>query len=97
MSNGGSPSDASDEEVFARRARRERRRQYIKFVRENKSFWMWFNLIIVFFSIGFGVGTYLILDNAIADCGSLSLVLYAVITLHSANTVMCLINLCGIE
>ena len=58
---------------------------------------MWFNLIIVFFSVGFGVGTYLILDNAVSDCGSLSLVLYAVITLHTANTFMCLFNLCGIE
>ena len=88
---------AGDIEVSARRSRREQRRQYKQFIKENKSFWMWFNLIIAFFSAGFMVGTYFILENNINDCGSLRLVLYAVICLHFINIIMTLINLCGLE
>ena len=58
---------------------------------------MWFNLIIAFFSAGFMVGTYFILENNTNDCGSLRLVLYAVICLHFINIIMTLINLCGLE
>ena len=58
---------------------------------------MWFNLIIAFFSAGFMVGTYFILENNDNDCGSLRIVLYAVICLHFINILMTLINLCGLE
>ena len=89
--------NSDDPEVNARRARRHRRHQYKVFIRENKAFWMWFNLIVAFFSVGFGVGTYFILEYANNNCGGLELVLWMVITLHAANTFMCLFNLCGIE
>ena len=89
--------NSDDPEVNARRARRHRRHQYKVFIRENKTFWMWFNLIVAFFSVGFGVGTYFILEYANNNCGGLELVLWMVITLHAANTFMCLFNLCGIE
>ena len=89
--------NSNDPEVNARRARRHRRHQYKVFIKENKTFWMYFNLIVTFFSVGFGIGTYFIIENAKKTCGGLELVLWMVITLHAANTVMCLFNLCGIE
>ena len=58
---------------------------------------MWFNIIIAFFSTGLLVGTYFILENNDNDCGSLRIVLYAVICLHFTNILITLINLCGLE
>ena len=52
-----------DFEVTARESRRARRRGYKGFIKENKSFWMWFNFAVAFFSAGFMTGTYLVLDN----------------------------------
>ena len=80
-----------------KKKRRERRRSYRKFKTENKGFWMWFNLLIVFFSAGFITGTYMILESAGADCGFLSATLYSVICLHSVNILICLVNLCKCE
>ena len=58
-SNGTAPND--DYEVSARRMRRERRRSYKAFKKDNAGFWMWFNLIIVLGSILFQVGTYYVI------------------------------------
>ena len=94
-SNGSAPND--EYEVSARRMKRARRRSYKAFKNENKSFWMWFNLTIVLFSLMFLVGTYYVLDWNISDCGNLRLTLYTVIILHSMNIFMCLLNLSGCE
>uniref|UniRef100_A0A7S3N4K5 Uncharacterized protein n=1 Tax=Strombidium inclinatum TaxID=197538 RepID=A0A7S3N4K5_9SPIT len=95
-SNGTDDSD--NYEVSARRSRRATRRQYKTFVRENKGFWMWFNLTIVLFSIGLSVGTYFIVkDPEAPSCGGIKMVLWAVICLHFMNSLMCLVNLCGME
>ena len=59
----GSQISRDEYEVSAKRSRRNRRRSYKHFKTENKSFWMWFNLITAFFSGGFMVGTYFILEN----------------------------------
>ena len=59
---------------------------------------MWFNLTIVLFSIGLSVGTYFVVsDENAPSCGGIKMVLWAVICLHFVNTLMCLINLCGLE
>ena len=94
-SNGTAPND--EYEVSARRMRRERRRSYKAFKRDNKGFWMWFNLIIVLFSVLFQVGTYYVLEWSESDCGNLRLTLYCVIMLHGVNTFMGLLNLAGCE
>ena len=60
-SNGTANSD--NYEVSARRQRRATRRSYKAFKRENSRFWKVFNSAIVFFSLGFAVGTYFILDT----------------------------------
>ena len=89
--------NSNDPEVNARRARRHRRHQYKVFIKENATFWKYFNIIVTLFSVGFGIGTYFIIEGAKKTCGGLEIVLWMVITLHAANTVMCLFNLCGIE
>ena len=86
-----------DFEISAKQARRDRRRGYKNFIKENKSFWMWFNFAVAFFSAGFMVGTYLILENNNNDCSNLSFTLYVIIILHAVNILMCLMNLCGLE
>ena len=58
---------------------------------------MWFNCLIIFFSIGFSIGSYFILEWNIADCDSLRFVLYSVITLHMSNMTFAMINLAGFE
>ena len=58
----GSKDSNEDPEVNARRSRRHRRHQYKIFIKENKGFWMWFNLLGTFCSAGFGVGTYFIIE-----------------------------------
>ena len=60
---------------------------------------MTFNGAIVFFSIGFSVGSYLIMDEGgtSEDCGGILLVLYAVICLHAVNSLVGLVNLIGKE
>ena len=86
-----------DFEVSAKQARRDRRRGYKSFIKENKSFWMWFNFTVAFFSAGFMVGTYLVLEDNTSDCANLSFTLYAVVCLHGINILMSLVNLCGLE
>ena len=92
-------NDSDNYEVSARRSRRRARRQYIEFKDENKRFWLWFNLLIVFFSLGFATGTYFILEQEkyTEACGGIYIVLWAVICLHAINSLVCLINLCGLE
>ena len=58
----GDSSNESEDVYYAREARRSRRKSYKTFRREYKGFWMWFNLLTAFFSAGFMVGTYLVLD-----------------------------------
>lgn len=80
-----------------RRQGRGSRRQYRAFIRENKSFWMWFNMTIVFVSLGFGVGTYFILNIGETDCAMMNMMLWLVIMLHFVNLFASLLNLCGME
>ena len=86
-----------DFQINAKLARRARRKGYKNFKLQNKKFWMWFNLLVAFFSAGFLTGTYIILNNNQNDCGNLAFNLYVVICLHSLNILMSLINLCGLE
>ena len=96
-SNGTEDSDLP--EVNARRSRRATRRSYKSFVKENKPFWRCFNVSIVFFSLGFAVGTYFIFedDSERDDCGGIQFVLYGVIALHMVNFMVGFINLIGKE
>ena len=87
----------SNPAVAARRGGRGTRRQYRAFIKENKSFWMWFNLIIVFVCIGFGIGTYFVLQVEEAKCGVLNMTLYILICFHLVNLFAALFNLCGLE
>ena len=93
------PKDAWEkrEDLDDKIARRERRAAYNDFKKDNKKFWLWFNLLICFFSIGFLTGTYFILDYNVNDCGGLRMVLYGVIVLHFINIFMTLLNLCNCE
>ena len=84
-------------EVHARRQKRHRRHLYKDFIIEHEKFWKTFNGLCLFFSIGFLVGTWLILEHDDRDCGSLKLVLYMVIALHGANIFMSLLNLAKFE
>jgi len=86
-----------DPKAVARRAGRPGRQQYRAFLRENKAFWMWFNMTVVLASIGLGIGTYFVLNSNEADCGFIQPVLWLVIMLHFVNLIVCLFNLCGIE
>ena len=91
-------TDLSDDfAVAARRRNRRNKKQYKYFIRENKSFWMWFNLITVFLSLAFIIGTYFILDSNPSNCASLRFILYATIFLHGMNMIIALINLTGKE
>ena len=67
----GDSDKLEDFERTAKAARRSRRKSYKSFKKENKVFWMWFNFAIAFFSAGFLVGTYLIVDSNPEQCGSL--------------------------
>ena len=67
------------------------------FKRENNVFWKWFNFSILFFSAGFLVGTYLIIDSEPVDCGNLIMSLYVVLALHTANMLVSFLNLCNLE
>ena len=93
----GQEKPTDDFIVSATRARRDRRKRYKNFRKENKQFWMWFNFLVSFFSVGFMVGTYLILDNSQQDCSNLTMSLYLVVCLHALNVIMSLVNLCGVE
>ena len=90
-------ADDFDYVVSAKKSRRSRRKAYKDFKKANKAFWMWFNLVIAFFSAGFLTGTYFVLEYNQNDCANLRVVLYAVICLHAVNILMTLINLCGLE
>lgn len=94
---GDSDKSVDDYVVSAKKTRRARRQSYKKFKTENKGFWMWFNLLVAFFSAGFLTGTYLVLTSSTNDCSGLALNLYVIICLHSSNIIMCLVNLCGLE
>ena len=93
----GDSDRLDDFQVSAKHTRRSRRKVYKSFKKENKAFWMWFNLLVTFFSAGFLTGTYLILDNSLGDCGNLKFNLWTVMCLHSMNIFVSLINLCGLE
>ena len=73
------------------------RKAYREFIKENKSFWMWFNMIIALCSIGFGVGTYFILDSEETSCSMMTGMLWIVIVLHFVNMCGSLANLSGLE
>ena len=95
-SNGS--ADSMEYEVSARRSRRAMRRDYKAFKRENSGFWAWFNSIILLFSLGMGGGTYYFLqDPDNVSCGGIKLVLWTTIILHFVNSLMAMINLCGLE
>ena len=89
--------DSGIPEVQARRSKRHRRHMYKDFIVEHAKFWMTFNGLVAFFSVGFLVGTYLIISHSETDCGSLKLVLYMVIALWACNLLMSSINLCKLE
>uniref|UniRef100_A0A7S3CN82 Uncharacterized protein n=1 Tax=Strombidium rassoulzadegani TaxID=1082188 RepID=A0A7S3CN82_9SPIT len=92
-------ADSDNYEVNARRNRRAARRQYKQFIQENRKFWLSFNLAIIFFSLGFALGTYFILEmEEYSDtCGGINIVLWAVICLHFVNLLVSLVNICGLE
>ena len=99
--DGDTVSDAvptDDAIILARRKSRSQRKLYRSFIKENKAFWLWFNLIVLFASAGFFAGSYLILDFfGESDCGQMNIVLWAVIVLHAINIFLAMIMLCGLE
>jgi hypothetical protein len=58
---------------------------------------MWFNMVVVFLSLSFIIGSYFVLTWNIADCDSLRFVIYAVCVLHATNMLVGMINLCKCE
>ena len=85
-------------EVIARRRARGQRKMYRAFIKDNKSFWMWFNLTLALFCMGSLAGTYFILENdESSSCLELRFVLWAVVVTHALNVLVCFINLCGLE
>ena len=93
----GNDDGSDDFNAAQRRNVRRNKRQYKYFIRENKAFWMWFNLLVVFLSLAFIVGTYFILDSNPSNCASLRFILYATIFLHGMNMIIGLLNLTGKE
>ena len=66
-----------------------------EFKKENKKFWMSFNLTVVFFSAGFLAGTGFIITSNDQSCVSLNVVLYFIVALHTVNIVIGFVNLIG--
>ena len=88
-----------DYERDALKAKRDRYLAYKGWVtdKKNRKFWMTFNAMLAFFSAGFCIGTYMIVENRVEDCGSLKMNQWFVIVLHCVNTFVALFNLCGLE
>ena len=72
---------------------------YVKFVRENKKFWVTFNVLTSLGSIALAVGTYLFLDYFPDDCEeqNIRLPLWFVFGMHIVNAVETIMNLTGLE
>ena len=70
---------------------------YEYFKKKNKKFWMWFNMLVAFFSLGFMVGTYFVLDMAEADCAMMDFMLWMTIIFHFINLLVAFMNLAGCE
>ena len=85
------------EKAELRRRGRGSRSSYRAFIKDNKKFWMCFNLIVMFACIVFGIGTYFILQMEVPKCGVLDFTLYILMIFHLVNFVVCFFNLCGLE
>ena len=86
--------DAMEVRPKEEQATQEEYSAWNEFKKENKAFWMWFNLSVVFFSAGFMAGTGFILTED-QGCVSLDVVLYFIVALHTVNIVIGFINLIG--
>ena len=103
------PDDTSSFEGVAalpedddRRRKRARRHAFRRFIEQHNSEWKSFNSVILLASLVFLVGNYFIgwinfANNDEKDCGNLKSLVYADYILHSANFVVCLINLTGLN
>ena len=94
--NSDGAADSGNFEVAARRRVRKTKRLYKFFIKENRNFWLFFNLGMIVISIVFGFGTYFILVSD-KDCPSLRQILYATIPLNIMNVGVSAVNLTGNE
>ena len=70
---------------------------YIKFTKDNKKFWVWFNLLGMVFNLLFGIFSLKEIKNANNDCGGLKGAVYSLIVLYGFNFVLQAMSLCGLE
>lgn len=88
---------------------RQTKRTYKYFIKENKKFWISFNVVLFLASIGFQIGTYFILAFNSKDemseeqykqvqvCVQIKYVQYFIFGMHSLNTLIALVNFTGME
>ena len=82
--------------VAARRTYRKRRRQYKKFIAQNKKCWMCFNVILVMSSILSCIGTGMVVTND-EEGKMMTFCLWLTMLLHVVNFCAGLLNLTGKE
>ena len=88
-----------EEQTQFRRQQTQGMNRYEKFKKQNRSFWLVFNLIAIVLSVACAVGTFLILFSDEERCllASLNIALALVLSLHVVNTIEFLLNLTGLE
>jgi len=73
--------------------------RYHQFTKENRGFWITFNIIATLMSLALAIVTFIIVWQAEYDCAypGLKIPLWLVGIMHLLNTVETLLNLCGLE
>ena len=79
---------------------RTRRNTYKRFIKNNKVAWRNFNCAFFLGSLIMAGGSYEVIISNIKDredCAGLRVILWSALILHTINTFVTLINLCGLE